>query len=559
MKKRSLAAALRSRFFWASIGGLMLAAGFPNGNVASLAWIAPGFILMTAIGQPGSQAFRLGYVAGLAFFLATLYWLLLIPFPVGAVAAWLSLSAYLALYPAVWVWLCWKLFPVSTGLAAAAYSDMHGKDLISSTTWLQRLVWALTAAALWTALEMIRARFLTGFPWNLLGVSQYRVLPLIQICSVTGIYGISFLMVWFSLSLASAFWMLWRRPTERWGWLGELILPLLALMGVLLFGFDRLEHAPVPTRTLNVTMVQPSIPQTLIWNPKESTNRFRSLIDLSRQALAHAKTDLLIWPEAAVPNILRYDPELTYPAITNLVETAKVWLILQADDAQPRSPNGRSNDYDLSNSSFLFSPDGQIRAIYHKQRLVIFGEYVPLSRWLPFLKWLTPIEGGFTPGTHPVPFHMPELKANTSVLICFEDVFPQSVREYVQPNTDFLVNLTNDGWFGQSAAQWQHAFNALFRAVENGLPLVRCANNGLTCWIDPLGRLHDVNFDNRSNIYQAGFKTAKVPLLPLGQLRQPTFYNRYGDCFGWACVALAAAALLWLVKGKLKPQDATHK
>ena len=138
---------------------------------------------------------------------------------------------------------------------------------------------------------------------------------------------------------------------------------------------------------------------------------------------------------------------------------------------------------------------------------------------------------------------MPALHAQTATLICFEDVFPRLVRQYVSPETDFLVNITNDGWFGQSAAQWQQAANAVFRAVENGLPLVRCANNGLTCWIDATGAMHEVYFGDSSDIYGPGFKTALVPLLPPGTKRPPTLYNRYGDWFGWACVAVCAAFL----------------
>ena len=166
---------------------------------------------------------------------------------------------------------------------------------------------------------------------------------------------------------------------------------------------------------------------------------------------------------------------------------------------------------DFFNAAFLFSPDGRFRNVYHKQNLVIFGEYIPLVRWLPFIKWFTPITGSFASGTKAVPFELerwppvrhesirivqtpgrrPALpnRVKTSTLICFEDVFPHLAREYVQDDTDFLVNLTNDGWFGEGAAQWQQAVTAVFRAVENGVPLVRCCNNGLTCWADANGRL----------------------------------------------------------------------
>jgi apolipoprotein N-acyltransferase len=128
-------------------------------------------------------------------------------------------------------------------------------------------------------------------------------------------------------------------------------------------------------------------------------------------------------------------------------------------------------------------------------------------------------------------------------LICFEDVFPQLGRSDVQAQTDFLVNLTNDGWFGESAEQWQHAAAASFRAVENGLPLIRCSNNGLTCWIDPQGRFREIFRDPSGSVYGRGALTFDLPLPPAGQRPAPTFYNRHGDLFGWLCTAIAGLAL----------------
>jgi apolipoprotein N-acyltransferase len=264
---------------------------------------------------------------------------------------------------------------------------------------------------------------------------------------------------------------------------------------------------------------------------------------------------LLIWPEAAVPVF----DKPSFAAITNLVQAHHVWLIFNADDAVWR-PNARNDDdYDVFNAAFLFDPNGSCRGIYHKQKLVIFGEYIPLVRWLPFVKYLTPITGSFAPGDQPVTFEMDfgvrqrvgALKSGdmsphskTSTLICFEDIFPQLARKYVRNDTDFLVNLTNDGWFGHSAEQWQHMANAVFCAVENGVPLVRCANNGLTCWIDSSGRVREIFKDKAGSVYGVGFQTIELPLLQSAENRAPTFYNRHGDLFGWACVAVAVLVLL---------------
>jgi apolipoprotein N-acyltransferase len=144
-----------------------------------------------------------------------------------------------------------------------------------------------------------------------------------------------------------------------------------------------------------------------------------------------------------------------------------------ADDVEQPPGTTRREDR-LCNASFLINPQGELIDGYHKRALVIFGEYIPLVRWLPFMKWFTPIEGQFTRGERAVPFTLDNPKVKTSVLICFEDIFPHLAREYADDDTDFLVNLTNNGWFGDGAAQWQHAASALFRAIENGLPLVRC-------------------------------------------------------------------------------------
>jgi apolipoprotein N-acyltransferase len=531
-----------NRYLQAIAAGLLLAASFPNFGLAGAAWLAPGLMLFAATGASGRTAFRVGYVAGLAHYLVSLYWLLFIPVPYGALAGWLALSAYLAMYPAVWVWLCWRMFPKSRpDISALA---------IAKSSLPQRALWAIGCAVVWVALEMIMARMLAGFPWNLLGASQYQKLPLIQIASITGIYGLSFLIVWFSVALACAFLALLARPTARAAWLGDLILPLLAVIGVVTYGV-RAQRPEPSLRTIKVALVQPSIPQTLIWDPKEDANRFQQLIQLSERAL-ETKPDLLIWPEAAVPSMLRYEPE-NFEAVAKLAKEHHVWIIVGADDLEPRPGATNLQDVDYYNSSFLISPDGELVVGYRKQKLVIFGEYIPLIRWLPFLKYLSPVGVGFSAGDRPVSFQMPELKAKTSVLICFEDTFPHLARKYVQPDTDFLLNLTNNGWFGESAAQWQHAASAIFRAVENRLPLVRCANNGLTCWVDAFGGMHEVYFPDSEDVYRAGFKTARIPLLQEGEFRTPTIYNRYGDWFGWGCVGLTVGwAGLCLKKRKAR-------
>jgi apolipoprotein N-acyltransferase len=534
----------RSGYLTAAFAGLLLAAAFPKWSLAGFAWIAPALMLFAANGKSSGDAFRVGYVAGFAFWLASLYWLLLIPVTGMPILGWLALSAFMGLYPALWVWLVSSFkFQVSN--------------------WAQRLLWTLGAAAAWVALEMIRARFLGGFPWSLLGVSQYKLVPLIQIASVTGVYGVSFLIIWFSLSLFCAAQMILRRPTQRFIWQAEIALPLTVTIFCFIGGFFAIGRSAAAENFLRVTMIQPDIPQTVIWNPASDENLFRNFLAQNETALTNP-TDVLIWPESAVPQMNAENED----AICRLAQQQHVWIIFNGEDmtVSPVATN-------YFNAAYLINPQGLCAATYHKQKLVIFGEYVPLVRWLPFLKWFTPIVGGWTPGEKPVTFPVTGLSRNRfpgepdnvislgdnlqprppdsakiGPLICYEDCFPTTSRDAAQDNLDFLVNLTNDGWFGDSSEQWQHMANSVFRAVENGLPLLRCSNNGITCAIDAHGSVREIFRDAKGSAYGNGVFYAEVPLFTPSEKSAPTFYNRHGDWFGWTCTGVTG----WMLLAKIR-------
>ena len=560
----------------AALAGLALACAFPTANQASLAWLAPGLMLGAALGTRGRQSFALGYLAGFVQHLVALRWLLNIPFPAGAVAGWIALSAYVALYQGTWVWACLRFLPEAASRGSAD-TDPPGSwqsavSRLADQSWQRRAAWCVAAGASWAAGEMILGRFLSGFPWNFLGTSQYQALPLIQIASVTGVYGVSFLVAWASTAVlvtsvkvlerivAPAAKPAWpaagptgRSPLRRLGsprgphplvvsfrfaLMADLGAPLLVIVALMIGASGRLLTPPPPAPELRVAVVQPSIPQRLIFDSRESTNRFNAIMELSGLALA-AHPDLLVWPESSLPGF----EESHYRALTNLVARHKAWMVFGADDAEPAPLTEAAGKYRYYNSAFLLDPQGRLAGTYRKRRLVIFGEYVPLERWLPFAKYLTPIDGSFTPGPGPVWFRTAPPEARFAPLICFEDVFPESARAAVDPETDFLLNLTNNGWFGEAAAQWQQAASAVFRAVENRVPLVRCTNNGLTCWIDANGRLREAGLDSPREVYGPGFKIFRVPLRPPGTRRTPTFYGAHGDVFGWGCVGVALLGL----------------
>ncbi len=520
-----------SRRLLAVVAGLLLAAAFPNLGLAGFAWVAPALMVAAAVNRRGWQSFRLGWLAGFVFALASLYWLLLIPVKWFPILGWLALSAYVGLFFAAWVWLV-KAFSPRTHLSAA-------EEPVSS--WLARTTWALAGAAAWVTVEMFQAWFLTGFPWNPLGASQFKLLPLVQIASVAGMYGVSFLVAWVSLSLFNAVRVIVSTPSRRFAWQAEIILPLAVVAVLFVAGMARLREI-VPARSaLHVTMIQPAVPQSMIWDERENTNRFNQLLALSEEAMSAKGGDVLIWPEAALPDL----NASSFDAISDFVRRHHVWMIFGADDVEPKTNPTADDRYDAFNAAFLLNPQGRATAVYHKRNLVVFGEYIPLVRWLPFIKWFTPIEGGFESGDAPAHFKMDFPTADTNTvghlnaapLICYEDIFPSTARASVDEDTGILVNLTNDGWFGEGAAQWQQAASAVFRAIENGVPLLRACNTGLTCTVDPCGRM-EILRDNRGTIYGAGYMHAEFPL----RLAETTFYHRHGDWFGWSCVGVTLLA-----------------
>ncbi len=534
------------RYGLAALAGLALGLAYPKFNLFWLAWFSPGLVLMLSLGQGGWTALRVGYLAGLVQFLVGFYWLLLIPNPAAAVAAWLLVGVLISLYIAAWAWACCRCFPIAGKFDKVAGHLPQLASQLLTVPWQRRALWTFTCACAWVAMEMGIARILNGFPYSL-GVSQFKFLPLIQIASVTGVYGVSFIVVWTSVALACACSLAQTARPALPMFTRELAAPGVALAVVLLFGWVKLFIPETPGAGLKVALIQPGIPQTIIWDVNERTNRLHKLVQLSHQAMAHG-ADLLVWPEAALPENLVGRNRETQDLITALVRSNSVWMVFGGIDTAPRR-GGEGGVYRF-NAAFFIDPAGDLISRYFKRRLVIFGEYTPAVRWLPFLSHPSMPSGGLEPGRLPVHFQMTRPRARIAPLICFEDVFPHVARESVDEETDFLLNLTNNGWFGTSAAQWQHAADALFRAVENGVPLVRCTNNGLTCWMDAQGRMHEVYFPGSADIYQAGFKIVHVPLRTAWEKSHRTIYNHYGDLFGWICSGIVLASVAWSFRAR---------
>lgn len=355
----------------------------------------------------------------------------------------------------------------------------------------------------WTALEFTRGNLLGGIPWLLLGASQHSFLPLIQISNITGVYGISFIVALINAGIVDA------AKKKFFG------LFIGICFAVLIIFYGRAElNKYIHGEIIGIGIVQPDVSQDVKWDPKSTNWMMERLEALTKQI---EDVDLIIWPETAIP-ILTEDPNLL-ERVSFLTKKRQCDLIV---GSQAVGNNGEKKYY---NSAFFVSREGKIMGKYSKIHLVPFGEFVPFSKTFPFLKAFTPIDEGFTPGNEYTIFNLSTLNFQLSTLICFEDIFPNLARRFVKHGADMLVNITNDGWFGKTNAVYQHAYLSVFRAIENGVPLIRCTNTGLSCFIESTGELHLIK-----------------PFAPMGSSREMlvskknTLYTKYGDVFGWFCV-----------------------
>ena len=497
--------------------GLMLAGSFAPFEMAEAAWIALVPVLVAAWGTDLRRSFQLGLVAGLAFWLPSLWWLTKVTPP-----GWLGMALYCALYPALFV------------VGAALWSRRWGCD-----GWLRNLAFMAFAAAWWAGLELARSLWFTGFPWNPLGATQYRNAALLQSAAWGGVSSVSALVVWVNAGLAlTALQYLERKG--HWGRRPhpEVIAAFLLVALAFWWGVDRLRATPPGQPPLRVALIQTGIPQEEKWDEATVSTIYARLRQLTLGALRAGKSDLIIWPETALPDDVATS-QPSYDLVYELVTNGTPILVGSMDTFWPEQ--GHPIFY---NSSFLFDLTGEPLEVYNKQHLVPFGEYIPLPRVLPFLKALTPIQESFSPGQTSTVFVLPGRATPFSVLICFEDTVPALARRAVRGGARLLINQTNDAWFDPAAASRQHMIQSILRAVENGVPLVRVANTGVSCVIDRRGVVMARLENETGGILFPGFNLAEVRPAPL---QFPlTFYTRHGDLLPGLAGLLALALCLVL-------------
>lgn len=505
-----------SQWILALSSGVFLFLAFPKIDQGWLAWGALVPLLLAVRQSTPRTGFVLGLSTGLVQYIGLMYWTVHTMHAYGnlslmvSVLVLLAFVAVLALYTA--------LFPMLV-------------------CWSCRRPWQLIvlAPALWVILEWLRTWLFTGFPWELLGYSQYDRLWVIQIADLFGVPAISALIVLFNAVLALAFlrWVdkPWQsRPIER----TTLLRAAVALAGVLsataVYGVYRLHATDTMTakaEKTTVAVVQGNIDQSVKWDASFQVLTTVKYRNLSLEAAKNG-ADLIVWPETAAPFYMFYDKLLTDMVLQG-VKAAGAYFVIGSPAAQIE--NGNTYYF---NRAYLISPEGKVAGRYDKVHLVPFGEYVPLKRWVPFLGKLVAQVGDFKPGRQGDTLMWKGKPLG--MLICYEAIFPGLARAAVQNGAQLLVNITNDAWFGRTSAAYQHFSMAVLRSVENRRFQVRAANTGISGIIDPAGRILAA-----SDLYVDATLSAPVALL-----NQRTLYSRWGD---WplvtVCFGLLAAAVVW--------------
>jgi apolipoprotein N-acyltransferase len=456
---------------------------------------------------PG-QAFLLGYVSGILWFAGTCYWIYDTMHEHGGLSVPVALLAlflfclYLGLYHG--------LFGLLLGMAAGPGRD-HRRALIS-------------IPFLWVAVELARTR-VTGFPWDLLGTAQVDNIPLSRIATLTGVYGISFEIMLVNVALAAAFLV----PRKK---RNPLLIAAVAAGAVLQAG--SLVDAPALAGDRAALLVQENIPVDENWTRDTFQRTLRELTELSvkadsaGRAETRGKTDLIVWPESPAP-FFTNDPFFREP-VSEMARTTQSWVVTGAIGSNRAGQSGSSSE--LFNSAALVSPAGEWTARYDKVHLVPFGEYLPFPRLFAFAGGLTKEVGEFTPGTSRVALHAGHTALG--VFICYESVFPDDVRQFADNGAQVFVNISNDGWYGDSGAYAQHLNQTRMRAIENERWILSATDTGVTGSIDPYGRV-----------------VARMPRKERGTLVAPyaltsvtTFYTRHGDWFAYLCAIISLATLL---------------
>jgi apolipoprotein N-acyltransferase len=493
-----------------ALAGVLAWASFPKLNQDFLAWVALVPLLLYLIRiQKTSSAFLGGLTAGMVQFLALLYWVPRVLILYGGLpgpAAWglfVLMVAILGCYPA-------------TVCALTRYCMNRG-----GTGFL------LVFAPAWITLEYVRSRFpFGGFPWLLLGYSQTNSLRLLQVADLAGVYGISFLVAWVNTALVWA----WLHRGYGWRACGPIVSAGVLLTACLAYGSAELRRWDQVQPQYRAALLQGNLS---VDKPEPAlAEKYKKGYVRMADRLGSAHADLLILPESPSPIIFQYDREYR-ETMQDLAHRFPLGVVFNNIRFRDGNEAGR-----YFNSAFFLDRSGTEIGVYDKIHLVPFGEYIPCKKLFFFSETISKDIGDFQPGdtylTVPLRGHA------VNAIICFEAVFPDLCREFVRRGSELIINLTNDGWYGNTSAPYQHLAMARWRAVETRRYLLRAANSGITAVIGPTGRIQvqTALFQEETAIGRFSFLTGQ------------TFYARHGSSLLILCVIILFGALFWsLLKG----------
>lgn len=447
------------------------------------------------MGNPPGRAFLYGFWFGFCFFSSHLWWLygLQVELPNSIrLLLWLGvivLCAYLGAYTG--------LFSLGVKFLGLPFAPF-----------------------LWAGLELIRSKGEIGFPWAILGTTQTPYIPLIQFASILGVYGVSAWVVGINCAIYHG---LCRPRSLRW-------ITILALF-LIPFGYGGLRLKEPLQRSITFAAIQPNVPPDIKGSASVRDSLFYALIDQSREAMVH-QPRLLVYPEtAALVNLDRHEPYRRL--LEGLVDSSGAWILT----GMPFW-SYRGGEFEYYNGAVLIAPHQGIIEHYKKCHLTPFSERIPYEDRFKFLRKLDLGGSHFTPGQEYRVFELENIRF--SVPICFESIFPDLIRKFTSSGAELLVNITNDGWFGATPGPYQHCELSLMRTVENGVPLLRCANNGISLIADPYGRV-----TKKTGLFK---KETLIGQLPRALPTTP--YRRYGDLFASLSLLLCLGA--GLLKGLLR-------
>ncbi len=514
------------------VTGALLSLAFPLVNQSDMVWVClVPLLVMLRFAKP-RDGFRFGFAFGLGFWLCSISWLmelrnndgpvLLVAFGLFGLSTWCAMFSGFFGMASSFLWRGgdsaaggWRRTGFETGLPVAV-------------------------SLLWCGAEYLRSTLLTGFAWNALGVSQATVLPVAQVASLGGVYAVSFVIVLVNSGLAGTGVRMWRTirgcpETSRRHF--DLMLSLFVLMAAMAWGSHRVKTMRAEearAATVSVGAVNPSLPCVFESNDDEWRAAYKTLSEYT-QTLGMFKPDLIVWPETVL-----YDTMPNAQMEADILDFAKLLgsPILAGGTEFRKDAAGVERTY---NSSFLFGTNGVIEGVYRKQHLVPFGEYIPGDKTLTFLQRFAPAGISCSPGRGPVVMEIAGGVARVSPLICFEDTVAGLSRAAVKAGAEILITQSNDAWFFGSSEPEQHHAQAVFRAIENGVPMVRSSNRGVTAVLSSYGA--------SSENAEGGFLSYQVPLV---NSPGDTFYSRYGDwIFGIPCALLLCIVLGGMIRKSL--------